>query len=361
MLAAMVAVLCAWVWLAKRGRAPAPAPTLLDVIPGDAILIAVVDVAQLRQTEVGRGILGEGRTVAGLGQVKTLCGHDPMDAVEQLAVAVPSSGIDGGFGIFASGRFDARALMQCAERIVRERGGRPVSEARGRFVVMHDASLDSASAELAVAPGGPLLLAEPAYVRASIDAAPVPRDADPHERLRAQVEPGVVVATVVLSAELRRTLAEELIAQRQGESPFRAVSSAALSLRVDAGPTRAGAHAHAVLTCDDAQACSAIAKLLDTVRAEAAGSIEARATGADQMLEALRIEAVETEVHLRVSTALADLGALVQRLVALRRLAAQPPPPEEPDDPRPPVPADAGIRVQADPAPSASGGPTTTE
>ena len=178
LLAMLLAALVGWVVLAKVRGGPAPparedarGANILEHVPADAFLVAEVNVDRLRTTELGRRLLGDGRQVTGLGEIQTLCGRDPMDAVRRLAIAMPEQDAVG-FGLFADGdAISAEAMLGCAERIVAERGGRPQRTMRGRFGLLEDADASLSSAVLAVADGGPLVLGEPAYVQASLRLA----------------------------------------------------------------------------------------------------------------------------------------------------------------------------------------------
>jgi hypothetical protein len=317
----LLAALVAYVWAARapREREEIEADVgVLGHIPADAFFVAVLDVAALRRTPIGKRFLGEGRTVAGLGEIGALCGGDPMDAVTSLAIAVPAGRAEG-FGVFAVGNPDAERLLACAERIVTERHGQPVRRRRGRFSVLADASQSLSSAELAVADGGPIILGEPSYVAASIALAPGAAgslaQSPEHEALRALVEPGVLNATVVFSAEQRRTLIDELRVQQMHDSPFAAVVSGALSVRLGSE-----LELHAVVRCERHDACEAVAQLIDGARKTEAEAPLAVAVGLTEPLRAIHVEAQRTAVHLRLSLPLEEAFTLAQRLIALRRL-----------------------------------------
>ncbi len=351
----MVTLVVGWLYTSRRrpseeSPAAAPVRSVLAAIPQGAMLVAVVDLNALRATELGQRFLGHGRTVAGLGEIQTLCGNDPMDGVDQLAVAVPAAGADAGFGVFAAGAFDAERLLSCAARIVTRRGGKPVRRRHDRFVVLRDASLALSSAELAVTDGGPFVLAEPPYLQASLeamtDAGPAADLNGAHRMLRELVPQGVVVATVVLSEAQRRTLVAELRAQQLPDSPFGAVTAAALSIRLDQA-----LHLEAVLRCDEASACEAIAARIDSARKLEAAALAARVTGLARVLEAMTVRARRTSVFVRVSMPLDDALALVQDWLALRRLG--PRPLQLPKAaPEPGVGPDAGLPIVATAKPS---------
>jgi hypothetical protein len=222
-------LLTGWIYLRRRGASSGVGSgdgmaSVRDAMPADALLAVVIDVTKLRSTDVGKTLLGQGRSMAGLGEIQRLCGGDPMDGVDQLGFAVPMEGPEDAFGVFATGAIDATAMLRCAERIVKEHGGTAERRTLGRFEVLDDASRQGSTAQLAVADLGPLVLAEPPYLERALDAAAgkAPRlSVEPrHRRLWQTVGPGLLVATVVLSPEQRRTLADELRRQGMAASPF---------------------------------------------------------------------------------------------------------------------------------------------
>ncbi|HZO13719.1 MAG TPA: hypothetical protein VFB62_10680 [Polyangiaceae bacterium] len=342
-LAAIALLTVGWLYVSRSKHAPATASrSVLDVIPEGAFLVAVVDVAALRQTEVGQRFLGEGRNIAGLGDVNQVCGSDPMNAVTELAVAVPgASGI--GFGLFATGNIEADAMLSCAERIVEKRGGRPVRQQRDGFAVLRDATLELSSAELAVADKGPLLLAEPDYVRASLEVAaeraPSTRDEPAHRALRKLVEPGLLVATVVLNEEQRKSLADELRAQQMSDSPFSSLTSGAMSVALGER-----LRMHVVLRCTSAEACTGVARLIDSARRDEMATFSARAVGLAAVLEQAAVSADGDAVHLKADIGVDEAIEVVRRALLLRRLSQLP---QEQQGPKQELPPDAGERIEA--------------
>jgi hypothetical protein len=349
MLAVMLLAVVGWLYVSRRGHGsqPAAAGSVLDAVPANAMLIVVVDVKALRATELGQRLLGQGRSIAGLGEVRALCGADPMDLVEQLAVVVPEATELGGFGVFATGAFDADKFLRCAELIIRKRGGQPVRQPREGFAVLRDTSLSLSSAELAVSDGGPLILGEPAYVSAGVKAARA-RGSDAnaaHATLRELVEPGVAVATAVLSNEQRGTLIDELRNQNMADSPFAAVTAGALSVRLDTQ-----LQAHAVLQCGRPAACKAIAEIIDSARIDEAETLTAQAVGLSKVLKGVLVQADQAAVHLRSSLPVEEALTLLRRVLALRKLGHQL---EQPAPPAP-LPADAGVLVLPSGSPGAA-------
>lgn len=351
-----LAAIAAWIVANRRvvgeGAEPASA-SILEHVPPGAMLLATVDVAALRGTPLGEQLLGQGRTVAGLGEVTAICGADPMDAVRLLAIAIPDAGQDTGFGLFAAGPFDAAELIGCAEKIVAGRGGRPVRSPAGRFLLLKDASLELSSAELAAADGGPVILGEPAYVRAALgtESAESSERDERHAALRGLVPGGQLVATAALSAEQRRALISELKAQNMPDSPFRSVNGAALSVSV----TDEIALSVAV-RCDDAEASLRVAEHIRRAAESEADSLPAQAIGLSALLERLDVKADAQAVHVRLSMPAAEALATLRRALALRKLAEPGVFPEAPVEPAPDAGAGgAGIRIEARPPPPGAG------
>ena len=352
--AVLMAALAGWLLLQRRGGSiqepgEGEGVGLLGAIPADALIVAVVDLTALRQTSFGAELLGKGRTVAGLGGVVEICGSDPMAGISSLAVAVPGSTRDQSFGVFASGEVDADLLIGCAERVVARRGGRPVRQARGRFSLLRDASLELSSAMLAAAAGGPVLLAEPPYVDAALallqrGGASVASDPT-HGQLRELVEPGLLLVTAVLSDEQRQTLRSELKLQGMADSPFGSLRAGALSVRLEGLLM-----VHAVLRCASAPACSQVAAAIDRARGQEAATAAAQVVGLSKVLDGVSIVAEGDAVHLRLAVPPETVMTLVNRMLALRRLGQDAAPATSETAP---LPSGAVERIEARPAASA--------
>lgn len=346
---------------AAASAVPAPrASDPLAAVPSGALLVVSLDVRTLRRTALGERLLGRGRRLPGLGALIELCGRDPMDGVDRLVLAVPAERNDVGFGLVASGSLDGEGLVTCARQLIEKRGGRADVARVGRFQVVRDASSAAPGAALAVAPGGPVLVAEEVYLQAGIEASEGRRhsardDAD-HQALRQRMRPGTLLATVVLTPELRRTLDEELTAQGSQGSPFSAVSGAAASL--DLGDP---IHLEVALRCEPADRCQAVANTLARARDERA---EGLADAAPRLAQAMRATTVAvtdglTKLELTVSPLTAML--LVDELLgpAAEPAPVEPPPAAAPSAsgggssrPSPTAPRPGSTVVPPAPAPS---------
>ncbi len=316
---ALVAVAVSFIaWRRSDGGAGvARRPGLGDVIPRGAVLVAELDVAAVRAHPLTRGIWDGVRTLEGMGDVATICGRDPLDQVERLAVVVPSDS-DAGFGVIALGPLDARALLDCASRVVEARGGSPLRERRGAFEKLTDRSVQHAGAMLLVKDGGPLVLAEPSYAEAVLAVA---RGAAPslgsdalHREERAAVGEGDFVLTAVLTDEHRRIVRDEL-SRAAGSEALAHVLGGGVSLRLGAALT-----AKAAFRCDDAGACQVLRGTLEQSLRAARESPAVLLLGLAGVLDRVRVEARGQRVELSAVMPEDEAVAVVRRLIAFARV-----------------------------------------
>jgi len=356
--AGMAVVVAAVVAVGKLRQTPAPPPSALDAIPDGALLIATASVEPLRRSGAFAPVFSEAREIPGLGKVKDVCGFDPLENLKDLAIAVPAAGNDGDFGLVAAGKIDQAALVACAAKVIEARGGRSVVNTIGGFSTVRDASQSTSGAEIAVREGGPVLLGAGSYLRSMIDAAdgrvPSVRADAAHERLRREAGEGALRVTVVLTAEQRRTLSEEL--SRGGALGSPVASIVGLGLAVSLEPRIA---LHGVVACDAAKPCAELAKIFDARRAAQAEDTLARLLGAAPLLERLRIVAEGERIHGRVDMSADEATNLIERLLVLRNAArqreAEPPSPRPNDRPIPLPEASATVRPDAGEAPKDAG------
>ncbi|HEY4159864.1 MAG TPA: hypothetical protein VGM29_17255 [Polyangiaceae bacterium] len=208
--------LAGWVF-ASHARSTRPAtPTAessaatspLALIPPGSAFVLSADIAQLRHAVLGPILAA--RLGSSAGDLGGLCGFDPLTALDQLALAVPSAGAaagphQGDFGVIATGHFSAPQITRCASASIMKRGGDPVSSKLGAFSSVRDRA--GAGGEVAARDGGPLIISGGSYFRELLDAAngkgrklehEDPRDAH-HAALRRMLGPGTIVATWLLS------------------------------------------------------------------------------------------------------------------------------------------------------------------
>jgi len=277
----LVSALALGAWLFgshwQRSSAPAravsadPASSPLATIPPGSAFLLSVDVAQLRHAELGPVLADRfGRLGSDAGGLTRLCGFDPLLALDQVALAVPSAGVspvehDDDFGIVATGRFSAQQITRCARASISGRGGDPVDSELGAFSSVRDRKTDGG--EVAARDGGPLIVSGGRYFRELVDAAEGrvaksehenPKDAE-HVALRRTLGAGTIVATWLLPDGWFERFAGDDSARL---SPLRALK--ALGARLDLDREL---RATVLLECADAASATEIATLVEQLRA----------------------------------------------------------------------------------------------
>jgi hypothetical protein len=160
-------------------------------------------------------------------------------------------------------------------------------------------------------------------VDAADGRAPTIRSSAAHTFLARAVGSGQVRVTAVLSPEQRRVVADELESSGAG-----AASIQAGALSVTLGPSIG---LHAVVSCDAAPACAAVARKLTEVR-----DARAKDRGAfSAILQQLKIVPEGELVHARVEIPADQAITLASRLLALRGGHRSLPPDHPPVPPGP--------------------------
>ncbi|WP_437622091.1 hypothetical protein [Sorangium sp. So ce1151] len=307
----------AWL-LGRRQEAPLAAPRALDAVPAGALLVATLDLPALRASPAFAPFLREEREIPGLGKVRDVCGFDPLAALTEVAVAIPAAGESGDFGLAASGAVQDEALLACASKVIKARGGQPVVSTIGSFRAVRDSSAEG-HGEIAVRPGGPILLGGGAYLRAMIDAAdgraPAVGATDAHDGIAREVGAGAARVTVVLTPEQRAELGRELAASGAGRSPAASIRSGGVGVAL--GPEIA---VHGVVLCDAEAPCAELGAELRAARDARAEDFATRLIGFGAVLERVAIAAEGKALHARVKLSAEEAGVLVDRLASLRGL-----------------------------------------
>jgi hypothetical protein len=352
LLAAASALGAGLAWFLKRQPAAEIGSSALDAIPSGALLVATADLKALRASPAGAPFFREGREIRGVGKVRDVCGFDPIDTLDDVAIAIPAAGDSGEFGLAAAGPIQPEALVSCAAKMIEARGGRPVKTPVGSFTTVRDAG-DRTGGEIAIRPGGLVLLGGGAYLRAMIDSAdgrtPTIRTSAAHAELGRLVGGGAARVTIVLTPEQREQIAEELALSGAPGSAAAAILGGGLG--VDVGPAIA---LHGVIACAGALPCQALGEQLRAARDARVADIATRLVGFAGVLERVQFETQGDALHLRVEVPAEEAGALVDRLLALRGFRHPMPAPEPAPAPAPAsVPAPAPASASA----SASAGP----
>lgn len=260
------------IWVgARRAQAPVLYAPATQAVPAGPLVLATVDLRSLRGTSLGGLLGGRGERMLGA-DLRAVCGGDPFASAAELALAMPAAPGDGEFGVVVAGELSAIELTRCAERVIQARGGRPVTLREGDFLVVTDVA-SPGEGLVAVRHGGPLLFGGAPYVRRMMDTAArrapsVEADAR-HVALRGEAGEGALVASALLTADLRERLRGEL---GEPDAPLAGVVGVGLSLGAR-DPTAV----RLIVGCDSAAACAGVAAMLQRrepiaqARVEAAG------------------------------------------------------------------------------------------
>jgi len=276
------------------------------VPPGPAFVLSA-DIAALRRAAIGRMIAKRLNGMLGASSSwSKLCDFDPLVALDQVALAMPSStegepGTGTDVAFVATGSFSAAQITRCATAAIGSRGGDPVTSQIGTFSTVRDRK--TTDGEVAARNGGPLILSGGAYFRELLDAAEGhapklehqdPRDAE-HSELRRAVGAGTVVASWLPGAHWLERIAGE----GAQLSPLKELRAVALRADLADSPRLI-----ALLACSNAAAANQIYQLL-----------LALSTTLDPKLAALnrRVVMTQNDGRLRLELALseAELEALV--------------------------------------------------
>jgi hypothetical protein len=302
-----------------QAASPVAAPSALDAIPEGAFLVATADLRVLRQEPLTAPFLSGDRDVAGLGPMRTACGFDPLNLVDELAIGIPDSP-DDDFGVVALGRLTAEPIAECARKMITARGGTPVTADLGRFKSVRDAK-NASSGEIAVAANGPLLFGGGAYLRAMMAAAEAPGGqprGSAHSGLRkVLVNHDTIQATIVLSPAQRKTIADEL-SKAKGEAPLGVgyIAGAGLGIRFAGNEARL----LLVLRTDQPDQVAAVTELLAANLGSVAEGPAVRMIGAGEVLRRVQLETQGNDVRASVTvtgTEVADILEKANRLATL--------------------------------------------
>ncbi len=248
----------------------------------------------------------------------------------------------GDLGLVVAGPIDDERILSCATKVIEARGGQAVTSPIGSFRSVRDASLSGEVGEIAVRPGGLLLLGAGTYLRAMIDAAdgrtPSIRSSVGHTTLGQEVGDASLRVTWVLSPEQRKTLADELQSSGAASSPVGSILTGGLGVKL--GPV---VGLHAVVSCVDAASCASLARSFGEARDSRAGGIAAHLPGASAVLARIQIAADGKWLHARLDLPAEQAAGLAERLAALQhgmrhaRTAPEPAaaphaPPPQPDE-----------------------------
>ena len=192
------------------GHPPRQRAAVLDAVPRDAWLVVTIDVASIRASPIARplfAVLGATRAIPGVASLADACGFDPLERVGDVLVASPEQGEHGDFGVAFTADVSRDDLAQCAEKVMRARGGGPVAAIHGSYTTFEDSSgAEPVHARLAYRAAGPFLVGRGPWLDAMMDAVDGrgDRGASEHAALRRAVvgEHGGRGPAVVVTARL---------------------------------------------------------------------------------------------------------------------------------------------------------------
>ncbi len=318
---------------ARSVDAQAAASPLSIIPPGSAFVLSA-DIAQLERAALGASLAARfARLGPSTGDLTALCGFDPLSALDQVALAVPSAGAEGNahtddFAFVATGRFSAAQITRCARAAITARGGDPVDSELGSFSSVRDRK--NSGGEVAARDGGPLIVSGGDYFRALLDAADGNaakhehedvRDA-PHAELRRALGPGTIVATWLLAGGwLERVSGDSGVRL----SPLRSLR--AIGARLDVSSE---VRVSVLLDCANAASAAEIAALLDQLLASLdALSLDPALRGIAQRITLLH---EGPRLRLNLTVAHAELDALLDATLGPSGAGAPPATPASSSD-----------------------------
>ena len=260
---------------ARRGARPVLYAPATQAVPSGPLLLVTLD-ARAPRGAAFRALM-DGDALPSSEELTRACGEDPLAGAAEVALAMPAAAAEGEFGLVIAGELREEPLVRCASRVILARGGRPVALREGAFSMVTDVA-SAGEGVVAVREGGPLLLGGLPYVRRMVAASAgrepsVEVDAR-HVALRAEAGEGVLVASALLSADLRERLQAEVGAAEK--TPLAGVLGLGLSL----GPLDPVA-GRLVVGCDSERACAGVQGLLRTMQEEGGPGWKGALAGAE--------------------------------------------------------------------------------
>lgn len=292
-----------------------PSPDLhvpaLALVPQGATLVVLARPTELRAKGLWK-LPPASEPAKLLARIASTCGLDPLEGVDEIAVATPGSARDGAFGIVVSGHFLAAPRVACAERLARDRDKsieRSSGGADRRFVVLTDQGGDG-RATLALT-DGLLLAGDVGYVTEmmrTLAAGAGSAVQDPtHAGLRRELADGAALAASLrLTADTRETIRREL---GDPKAPARNIVGLFGGLR-----TSPNVQLRGVIACEDEASAAAMTDVVERMAKDAEASTTARFLG---LVPLLRSRVTKTEGRGAVVRAETDVAAAGLLLSAL--------------------------------------------
>ena len=283
--------------------------SIVDVLPKNTGVILEVDLDVLRASSRGREAIDAFNRRA---QKDAACATSVLASIDRLAIVVPvGAAYENDFAVVGVGKkLQAKSVTECAQSIVRARGGEPRVVPIGSFASVQEGE----GGAIAVRDGGPIVVGSGAWLGAIVDVAdgvaPSLHDDPIHDLARVAQKGAAATLTYSLPPDVRELLAQKL---PDAAKPIARVPSIVASVRIDEG---AGA---IVLDADAAceePTCAALKPLVENAKdvlahdprvtiLDVRGEIEAATIGVDKG-------------HLRVSVRVpfAKIEAIAEQLSA---------------------------------------------
>jgi hypothetical protein len=294
-----LAVAAAVVLAGRAKHEPRAAGTRTDpltlVPPGPRLLISA-DVAGLMKVAASDLARLGGDKLLGL---RKTCGFEPLLSLERAVFAMPfgdaqasSRGSD--FALIAETRIDSKQGLQCAERVIAQRGGSPVRTTLGRFTSVRDSS--KPLGEVAMRSDGLLVLSGGQYFRDVMDAAAATTKIDEAAKLRTQLHRSI--RDKLGRSQLMLSLLPE------SSSVLRGVRALGLGLELGKHLTLRG-----IVACVSATACSQARAVIQDAKTELAKEPDLSGLGS------VEVEQHEERLELAGILPREQLGPLLTQLI----------------------------------------------
>lgn len=292
--------------------APAKARDPLEAFPPGASLVVTADVAQFRTTRWGKLLSSPEQSLPKLAELQRLCGFDPGAKLDRMVLVIPESkGTAVEFGVSAQGRFETQALQHCAEKVMRERQGTPEVKHQGSFVTLRNASAAGEQPELALGPGGSVLIGGAPYLRRMLQTfaqggASVAEDPKHRKTREILGAGGTLIATWTMTPERWVSITGTEAVRLSSMSAIRTAG-----IRLDFSDT---VHLRATASCPDTETChSALTELNGIIQGLAPSLKESLGT---DLPDRVKLEAGSDELHLDLTIRTEEAAALITGLLS---------------------------------------------
>jgi len=306
-LLACAALLCAAVAAAIRS-APPPADVRspLQVVPAQAAFVLTLELDNLRASPFSKLI---DNPAVGPVELSGDCSRRALQSVRRIALWVPDDATTD-FGVIAVGSVEASRWIACTHETIASRGGVVTTSQADGFTLVSDASQGREGPMVAVREGGPVLIGRAVLVHRMIAVVggrmPSAATEGDHPRMREALgAPRDATATLLVRPGVR----ERMRTIAGGDVPITRVTAvgAGLSAAPEAG-------LRAVVWCDGAEVCSALAAVVAERRDELRGSMALRVARLGTMLDGARVGTQGNTMLVETAASSTQIVEVLQRL-----------------------------------------------